>query len=122
MSKRRRNAPIEVSMITLVALTQDTPVLVEQNHVRHAAHYAYNHPVKGHDLDRWVVRSQARPTFEQLAALGLPSDAEWHTGYRDSGTGPQHWVYIAKRPLSEGMCERCAAMASERLFAQRGLS
>ena len=123
MSKRtRRNAPILVEVSTLVALTQSTPVLVTADHVRHAAHYMYGDPRKGHDLDRWVVRSAVRPTSAQLAELGVAPDAEWHTGYIESGTGRQHWVYIAKRPLSEGTCERCSAAASERLFWQRGLS
>jgi len=122
MRKRRRNVPIGVSMPTLVALTQDAPVLIRADHIRHAAHYMYNHPAGGHDLDRWVIRSATQPTFEQMTALGLPSDAEWHTGYIESGTGRQHWVYIARRPLSDGTCERCGVVNSEQLFAQRGLS
>lgn len=112
MRKRRGTSP-EVSIARHAPLVQDTPELVEQSRIRHAAHYMYDHPARGHDLDRWVVRSQTRPTFEQLTALGLPADAEWHTGYAAPGTRQQHWVYIAKRPLSEGTCERCPAMPNE---------
>jgi hypothetical protein len=89
-------------------------VLVEQNRVRHAAHYMYEHPARGHDLDRWNIRAAMRPTHEQLSALGLPDDAEWHTGYIDPDTGSQYWIFLAKRPLSEGTCDRCRIEESPR--------
>lgn len=107
-------------MSTLVALCEDAPELVKADHVRHAAHNPYG--PGGHDLDRWIVRRGAQPTREQLDALGVASDAKYHSGYIESGTGRQCWVYTAIRPMSDGACERCLHSSSERLFAQRGLS
>jgi hypothetical protein len=104
MRKRSsRNAPVNVPE----SVTVPVPVLVGHDRVRHAAHYMYNHPARGHDLDRWTVRAVVQPTSEQLSSLGMPSDAEWSTGYITPDTGTQHWIYLAKRPLSEGTCERC---------------
>jgi hypothetical protein len=108
MPKRRaRNAPVHVPLSTRSDMTGDVPVLVEQDRVRHAAHYMYEHPARGHDLDRWIVRAAVRPTREQLSTLGLLGDAECHTGHIDPDTGRQYWIYLAKRPLSEGTCDRC---------------
>lgn len=79
--------------------------LVETRRIPHAAHYMYDHPGRGHDLEEWIVESVVRPDYEQLAELGLPADAEWHTGHRADGV--QRWTYIAKRSMSAGTCERC---------------
>jgi len=106
---RKRSLRIgDVPMSPPTSMPKDAPVLVEHGRVRHAAHYMFDHPARGHDLERWIVRAAVRPTFEQLTALGLPRDAEWYTGHIAPDMG-QHWVYIAKRPLSEGTCERCKA-------------
>lgn len=119
MRKRNlHNAPISSPMSARVAVTDDELALVSQDRIRHAAHYMYNHPARGHDLDRWIVQAASQPTQAQLSALGLPDDAEWSTGHIDPSTGRQHWVYLAKRPLSEGTCDRCNAGSS----APRGLS
>lgn len=104
-------------MSTLVALCEDAPELVKADHVRHASHDA-----SGYDLDRWIIRSGSEPTREQLASIGVATDAWLRRDYIESGTGRQCWVYTAVRPMSEGTCERCFHASSERLFAQRGLS
>jgi hypothetical protein len=44
-------------------------------------------------------------THEQVVALGVAADAQWHSGQVIDGE--QRWTYTAKRPLSAGMCERC---------------
>lgn len=75
--------------------------VVEHNLVRHAGHYQYG--TGGHDLERWVVKSPTRPT--ELASLGLPTDARYHTGHRIDGV--QFWTFTAIRPMSPGVCGAC---------------
>lgn len=74
-------------------------VAVQYTRVRHAAHYGYNHPAKGHDLERWefVANDNVRPE-------GVPVDAEYHCGFLEGGV--QRWVYVRVAPLS-GTCPRC---------------
>lgn len=103
---------------TLLRLCNPEPRLVTHDVVRHAAH-SLTGP-GGHDLARWVVRHPSQPNREQLRALGVPDGAEYHVGYVHLGA--QHWVYVERRPMSPGSCERCGAAESERLFASRGLS
>jgi hypothetical protein len=79
--------------------------LVDHAVHRHAAHYLYDHQARGHNLEQWVIASPAQPTREQLTALGLPADAEWHIGLLDLEV--QHWVYVARRPMSPGVCALC---------------
>ena len=65
-------------------------------------------PHPGHDLDRWVIRSEVRLAPEKLAALGVAPDATYHSGYVHNGQ--QHWIYTAIRPLSVGVaCPTCDA-------------
>jgi len=82
----------------------EPPALVAHRRISHAAHYAYGR-AGGHDLEEWTIRSPQKPTYEQIVALGLPSDAKYHSGsVRD---GVQHWTWTAIRPLSAGTCSRC---------------
>lgn len=97
--------------------TPTEPKLVEHNVISHAAHYADG---GGHNLARWVVQLSSKPLTEQIATLGIPATAEYHSGYVH--LGKQHWIYVEKRPLSDGYCPTCSARASERLFLARGLS
>ena len=70
--------------------------------IPHAAHYGYNHPAVGHDLEQW--------DYAQASRLPVPPDvpfsAEYHSGYVDSG-GAQHWLYVRRAPLSPGECVWC---------------
>jgi hypothetical protein len=92
--------------INSIQLLSALPALADYNHIPHAAHYDGSH--SGHDLDRWVIRSEARPTVEQVAALGVAADAKYHSGYIHNGE--QHWIYTAIRPLSVvGACPTCEA-------------
>lgn len=84
-----------------------TPVLAAHFTESHAAHYAYDHPRKGHDLEHWTVEHPNMLTRAQLDDLGLPADAAFHSGFFTSGV--QTWHYTAKRPLSSGTCSRCAS-------------
>ena len=102
----------------LLRLCNPSPTLITNDVIRHAAHYMYG--TGGHDLARWVVRHPTQPTYEQLAAVGVPETAKYHCGYVHLGA--QHWVYTERRPMSPGYCERCGAEESRRLFASRGLS
>lgn len=121
-TKRARRQPVIVTTMEvlerLCAVVE--PKLVDHDHIKHAAHYAYGHADGGHDLERWIIEAPARPTSEQCAVLGLPIDAEYGTGHIFNGK--QRWVFTAKRPFSPEICERCSANASARLFALRGLS
>lgn len=117
MSKRRSTPIIETTMDRLVQIATQAPTLVEHNVIAHAGHYVGG---GGHDLARWVVRHPSRPTTSQIVALGVPCEAEYHCGFTDRGV--QHWVYVERRPMSPGICGRCSALASESLFAKRGLS
>lgn len=82
------------------------PRLVSHELVRHAAH-AMSGP-GGHDLEQWVIAAPTQPTREQAVALGVASDAQWHSGH--CAEGEQRWTYTARRPLSPGMCSRCAPL------------
>ena len=82
------------------------PVLASYSRIPHAGHYAGSYT--GHDLDRWIIRSEAPPTVEQVTALGIAPDAKYHSGYIHNGE--QHWVYTAIRPLSVfDECPTCKA-------------
>ncbi len=99
-------------------IVSDTnPALVSHDLIPHAAHYEGG----GHDLARWIVRHPTQPTGTQLAIAGVPVTAEYHCGYVDRD-GAQHWVYVERRPMSPGTCDRCGAAKSASLFARRGLS
>lgn len=82
-------------------------ILISYNLVRHAAHYAYDHQDRGHDLAQWVIESPTWPELQQVTALGLPDDAEYDSGHLFEGR--QRWVYVARRPISPGTCSRCEA-------------
>jgi hypothetical protein len=66
----------------------------------HAAHYAYGHPKRGHDL-LWA--EVAGPT--NVRPAGLSADFEFAIGNRIGGV--QTWLYTRKAPLSPGKCGRC---------------
>lgn len=68
---------------------------------RHAAHYAYSHPGKGHDLLIVEVESP-----EQLRPAGLPLSFAYHSGSRINGV--QTWRFTRIAPLSPGKCGRCS--------------
>lgn len=73
--------------------------------IRHAAHYLYG--PGGHDLEEWVVESPCVPwEFRQHDELGIPREAQYSYGFRDGDV--QCWVFLLKRPLSDGTCNRCA--------------
>ncbi len=84
-----------------------TAILVEYRLVKHAAHYAYDHPGRGHDLAQWTIEVVKRPDYADRIALGMSSDVEYHFGYVLDGQ--QRWVYTARRPMSDGVCDRCAS-------------
>lgn len=87
------------------------PVLAGYNRISHAAHYMCG--TGGHDLDRWVVRCEVQPSGEQVSALGVASDAKYHSGYIHNEQ--QHWIYTAIRPLSVGVaCPTCDAVEMQR--------
>lgn len=83
--------------------------------VRHAAHYAYNHPAGGHDLEHWAVPSLEgeRPQDARArAGAEVPRDAEYHSGYRDE-RGRHHWLFVRVAPFTpDPACERCARRAA----------
>jgi len=79
------------------------PRLVTHEIVRHAAHAMLG--PGGHDIERWVIASEQQPTREQVTALGVAADAEWHSGHVVDGE--QRWTYTARRPMSPGLCVRC---------------
>jgi hypothetical protein len=112
-----RRARIETTMTALVRMATPSPKLVMHNVIAHAAHYELG---GGHDLARWVVQYPTQPTDEQLAALGVPATAEYHSGYVHLGRS--HWIYVERRPMKPGTCRECGTAASAALFARRGLS
>lgn len=69
--------------------------------IPHAAHYAYNHPAGGHDLEQWTFAAPVNKRPEDV-----PRDAEYHSGFVKDGV--QYWVYVRTAPLSPGGCKRCA--------------
>ncbi len=84
-----------------------TVALISHSLIKHAAHYMYDHPAKGHDLEQWVIETDG--TIDRYAArlaLGVATDADWHSGYIENGR--QRWVWEAKRPFSSGTCEHCS--------------
>jgi hypothetical protein len=89
-------------------------VTVTYRRAKHAAHYDYSHPAKGHDLEQWDVAGDLphEPrTGNPIAPPEVPRDAEYHSGYlaRD---GVQHWLFVRTAPLT-GTCVRCCATAQE---------
>lgn len=87
------------------------PRMVLYQLVRHAAHYLYDHPDRGHDLEQWVIAAPDQPTHAQAVALGVAADATFHSGH--AAGGEQCWMYLARRPMSAGTCERCATSAQK---------
>ena len=84
--------------------------IVENRIVRHAAHYMYDHPGRGHDLEQWLIAMQPEdgtqlPAGSHVIVLGLPEDARMSYGFCVEGV--QHWLFEARRPMSPGTCERC---------------
>jgi hypothetical protein len=71
----------------------------------HAAHYAYDHPARGHDLEQWDVTQP----FHHARPDGVPWDAEKHSGYVDDA-GRAHTLFTRPAPLT-GTCDRCIADA-----------
>ena len=69
---------------------------------RHAAHYGYSHPARGHDLHQW----DAKQAFGEPRPDGVPRDAEKHSGYIDSD-GNAHTIFVKTAPLSDGECPMC---------------
>jgi hypothetical protein len=74
----------------------------------HAAHYAYDHPKRGHDLERWSYAQERRLPVP----VGVPRNAEYHSGFMRDGM--QHWTYVRTAPLtgSCAFCDRLARRAS----------
>ncbi len=79
--------------------------MVRHSRIPHAAHY--EHSAGGHDLEQWVIEYPSQPDYRLIRALGLPSDARYHSGHRALGTRRQRWTYTAIRPLSPGHCDMC---------------
>lgn len=82
--------------------------IVSHRLVKHAAHYMYDHPAKGHDLEQWVTETEDsidRPDYDTRIALGIAPDASYQSGHIESGR--QRWTWEAKRPFSSERCERC---------------
>jgi hypothetical protein len=89
----------------------------------HAAHdYYTGAPL--HDLERWDVTlangTSAMPIYSGIhaahhgtAAIGVPPDAEYHSGYLDRA-GRLHRIYVRRvTPASKAPdCEHCARRAS----------
>ncbi len=74
--------------------------------IPHAAHYAYGHPAKGHDLEQWDVKQPKRGPVPPE----VPTNAEYHSGYIDKD-GAQHWLWVRTAPLSPGECKRCSGVS-----------
>lgn len=77
------------------------PPAVTYTREPHAAHYA-GLPGRGHDLEGYTY---AQPTRLPVPA-GVPSDAEYHHGFVESGV--QRWTYVRRAPLSDVECAVCA--------------
>ena len=75
--------------------------------VAHAAHYAYNHPAKGHDLEVWMVESDG--SFNPKRPTEVPQDAEYQCG--EMTAGKQYWRFVRTAPLSNVHCAECARKA-----------
>lgn len=85
--------------------------MISHRLIKHAAHYMYDHPARGHDIEQWVTASgdsTDRPSFAARVAVGVAPDADYHSGYVKDGR--QHWVWVAKRPFSSGTCGRCTGV------------
>jgi hypothetical protein len=83
--------------------------------IQHAAHYAYTHPAKGHDLEQWDVTGdlpRGPRTGDPIAPSVVPRDAVYHYGYLDKD-GVQHWLFTRRAPLT-GNCARCGTYAMVR--------
>lgn len=62
------------------------------------------------DLQVITVRWARLPTREELDDLGVPPDAEYHSGYvTDAG---QHWDFTRKLNAT-GTCDRCKKITLE---------
>ena len=71
----------------------------------HAAHYGYDHPMRGHDLEEWDIASDLVQA-EARRGTDVPLDAQYHVGYYDAD-GRHHWTYTRIAPMTGGTCERC---------------
>ncbi len=74
---------------------------MEYRRTQHAAHYSYDHPAKGHDLESWDVQQG----WADAHPVGVPVDAEKNHGYVMDGV--QHVVFVRRAPLSGPPCARC---------------
>lgn len=76
--------------------------VVRTGRAQHAAHYGFGHPAKGHDLEWWdYAQTERLPVPE-----GVPTDAEYHSGYLVGDR--QWWHYVRRAPLSGPACARCS--------------
>lgn len=87
------------------------PAVVTSHRVRHAAHYAYGDPRRGHDLEVFdVVTPDLDAARSVLAHIG---------GLKYIGgsvvEGVQSWTFTRTAPMSDGTCERCAPSADVNL-------
>jgi hypothetical protein len=71
-----------------------------------APHAAHSTPPGASEPTGWDLESWSAPgTPRDPRPEGVPIDAEYHSGYVESGV--QHAVYVRRAPLSPGYCERC---------------
>ena len=78
----------------------------------HAAHYAPEHPARGHDLIavEVVIRAGEETPFNsrgepEVRPVGLPAEFKYHSGSRIHGAS--QWRFVKTAPLSPGKCARC---------------
>ena len=78
----------------------------------HAAHYAPEHPEKGHDLlivEVVVPAGQETPFNKRgepdVRPVALPAEFKYHSGSRIPGA--QQWRFVKAVPLSQGKCGFC---------------
>lgn len=77
----------------------------------HAAHYAPEHPARGHDLIavEVVIKAGVETPFNKrgepdVRPAGLPSEFKYHSGSRIPGAS--QWRFVKTAPLSPGKCGR----------------
>lgn len=90
--------------------------VVSHRIIKHAAHYMYDHPAGGHDLEQWITETEDsidRPSYDERLALGIAPNADCSSGHIERGR--QQWTWTVKRPFSPERCDRCPAspLASE---------